>query len=114
MKSKAVGKTLGDVEAEALVDTFSDTLSKVVAKRIADTLTGVEAEAAVKTKGDTVAGVKVPVKKEADTLVGEMIAKCERRISTLNVGRQAGKGRGQNGYQDTERRGLRATVRHSS
>ena len=45
------------MEVEALVDTFHDTLSEVVAKTIADTLTFVVAEAPVKTT-DTLAGVK--------------------------------------------------------
>ena len=33
MKAKAVNKTLGDVEAEELVDTLANTQSEVVAKR---------------------------------------------------------------------------------
>ena len=33
MKAKAVNKTLGDVEAEELVDTLANTLLEVVAKR---------------------------------------------------------------------------------
>ena len=33
MKAKAVNKTLGDVEAEELVDTLANTLSEVMAKR---------------------------------------------------------------------------------
>ena len=45
------------MEVEALVDTFHDTLSEVVAKTIADTLNCVVAEAPVKTT-DTLAGVK--------------------------------------------------------
>ena len=39
-----VGKTLRDVEAEALVGTFPDTLSEVVAKKNAEKLTCVEAK----------------------------------------------------------------------
>ena len=56
MQANTVGKLLSHMEAEALVDTFPDTLSEMVAKTIADTLTCVEAEAPVKT-GDTIAGV---------------------------------------------------------
>ena len=33
IKAKAVNKTLGDVEAEELVDTLANTLLEVVAKR---------------------------------------------------------------------------------
>ena len=44
-KAKTVGKTLRDVEAEALVGTFPDTLSKVVAKTNAESLICVEAKA---------------------------------------------------------------------
>ena len=40
MDAKTVGKTLGDVEAEALVGTFPDTLSEVVAKTNAETMRG--------------------------------------------------------------------------
>ena len=40
-----VGKTLRDVEAEALVGTFPDALSKGVAKTNAETLTCVQAKA---------------------------------------------------------------------
>ena len=45
------------MEVEALVDTFHDTLSEVVANTIADTLTCVVAEAPVK-RTDALAGVK--------------------------------------------------------
>ena len=45
LKAKTVGKTLADVEAEALVGTFPDTLSEVVAKTNAKTLTCVKAKA---------------------------------------------------------------------
>ena len=45
MKAKTVGKALADVEAEALLGTFADTLSEVVAKRNAETLTFVKAKA---------------------------------------------------------------------
>ena len=38
VQAKTAGKTLGDVEAEALVDRFSETLSEVVVKTIAVTL----------------------------------------------------------------------------
>ena len=55
---RTVGKTLGEVEAEALVDTFSATLSVVVAKTIGDTLTYVEPKAPVETLADTLADVK--------------------------------------------------------
>ena len=43
MEAKTVGKTLGDVEAQALVKTFPDTLSAVVGKTNANSLTCVEA-----------------------------------------------------------------------
>ena len=46
MKAKAVNKTLGDVEAEELLD-------RRCAQEKCDTLTIVEAEAPVKTEGDT-------------------------------------------------------------
>ena len=46
-------KSQGDVEAEALVDTFPYALSEVVAKTIAHALTCVHAKAPVKTEGDT-------------------------------------------------------------
>ena len=55
MKAKAVNKTLGDVEAEELVDRLANALLDVVAKKNA-TLTIVEAEAPVKTEGDTFPG----------------------------------------------------------
>ena len=55
MKAKAVNKTLGDVEAEKLVDRLANALLDVVAKKN-DTLTIVEAEAPVKKEGDTFAG----------------------------------------------------------
>ena len=42
--AKTVGKTLANEEAEALVGTFPDTLSEVVAKRNAETLTCVQAK----------------------------------------------------------------------
>ena len=58
VETKTVGKTLVDVEAEALVDTLSETLSEVVGKIIADTLTCVKVEAPVKTGNNTVAGVE--------------------------------------------------------
>ena len=45
VKAKTVGKALADVEAEALVGTFPDTLSEVVAKTNAKTLTCVKAKA---------------------------------------------------------------------
>ena len=45
MKAKTVGKALADVEAEALLGTFPDTLSEVVAKTNAETLSCVEAKA---------------------------------------------------------------------
>ena len=45
MEAKTVGKTLGDVEAEALVGTFPDTRSEVVAKTNTETLTCVQAKA---------------------------------------------------------------------
>ena len=58
MKAKTVGKTLRDVDAEALVYTLAYTLSEGLANTTADTLTCVETEAPVKTEGDTVAGVE--------------------------------------------------------
>ena len=58
VETKTVGKTLVDVEAEALVDTLSETLSEVVGKLIADTLTCVKVEAPVKTGNKPVAGVE--------------------------------------------------------
>ena len=58
VEGKTVGKTLGDVGAEALVDTLSETLSKVVGKTTADTLTCVKAGAPVKTGNNSVVGVK--------------------------------------------------------
>ena len=53
MEATTVRKTLAEVEAEALIDMFPDTLSEVVAKIIADTLTCVEAGPAVRTDPDT-------------------------------------------------------------
>lgn len=58
VKAKTVGKTLGDVESEALVDTLSETPFKVEVKTTADTLTCVKANAPVKTGNFAVAGVK--------------------------------------------------------
>ena len=57
VEAKTVGKTMGDVEAEALVDTLSEMPSKVVVKTTADTLTCVKANAPVKTGNIAVAGV---------------------------------------------------------
>ena len=57
-KAKTVSKTLGDVQAEVLIDTSPDLLSEVEAKIIADTLTCVEAASPVKTESDTHTGVK--------------------------------------------------------
>ena len=57
VEAKTVGYTLGDVEAEPLVDTLTDTLSEVVAKTIADALTCVEAKEPFKTEASTLAGV---------------------------------------------------------
>ena len=45
MDTKTVGKTLRDLEAKALVGTFLDTLSEVVAKANVETLTCVQAKA---------------------------------------------------------------------
>ena len=47
MKTKTVGKILGNVQVEALADTSRNTLSQVVAKTIAETLTCVQAKAPV-------------------------------------------------------------------
>ena len=58
VQGKTYGKTLDDVEAEALVDTLWEALSEEVVKRTADTLTCVKAEAPVKTGNIAVAGVK--------------------------------------------------------
>ena len=58
VEAKTVGKALGDVEAEALLDTLSETPSKVVVKTTPDTLTCVKANAPVKTRNIDVAGVK--------------------------------------------------------
>ena len=58
VEAKTVGKTLDDVEGEALVDALSDTLSEEVVKTTADTLTCVQAEAPVERGNNTVAGVK--------------------------------------------------------
>ena len=58
MKAKTVGKILGDMKADALVGTFPDTLSKVVAKTNAEALTCLEAKAPRKKKPDTVAGLE--------------------------------------------------------
>ena len=55
MNAKTVSKPLRDVEAEALVGTFPDTLSEVVAKTNAETLTCVKAKTPRYTKADTVA-----------------------------------------------------------
>ena len=52
-----MAKTVAHVKVEALVETFHDALSVVVAKTIADTLTCVVAETPVKT-ADTLARVK--------------------------------------------------------
>ena len=74
VEAKKIGNQLGDVEAEAPVDTLLDTLSEVLAKIIADSQTCVEAEAPVKT-GDTVARLQAytvvgtPNKVEAKALV---------------------------------------------
>ena len=54
MEATTVRKTLAEVEAQALMDMFPDTLSEVVVKIMADTLTCVEAGPAVKTDPDTV------------------------------------------------------------
>ena len=56
--AKTVGKTLDDVEGEALVVALSDTLSEEVVKTTADTLTCVKDEAPDKTRNNTVAEVK--------------------------------------------------------
>lgn len=45
---KTVGKTLNNVQANALVETVSDTILELVAKTIEDTLSCVEAKALVK------------------------------------------------------------------
>ena len=58
VEAKTVGKTMGDVEAEALVDTLSEMPSKVVVKTTADTLTCVKANAPVNRGNIAVAGVK--------------------------------------------------------
>ena len=58
VKAKTVGKTLGDVEAEAWSALFPDTISEVVACTNADTLTCVKAKAPGKTKANTVAGLE--------------------------------------------------------
>ena len=47
------GKTLGDVEAEALIDPLSDTLSEVVAKTIGNTMADVKAEALLDVVAET-------------------------------------------------------------
>ena len=58
MKAKTVGKTLRDLDAEALVDTLAYTLLKGLGNTTADTLTCLEAEAQVKTEGNTVSEVE--------------------------------------------------------
>ena len=58
VEAKTVGKTLDEVEGEALVDALSDTLSEEVVKKTADKLTCVKAELPDKTGNNTVVGVK--------------------------------------------------------
>lgn len=58
VEARTVGKALGDVKAEALVDTLSETPFKVVVKTTPDTLTCVKANAPIKTGNIAVAGVK--------------------------------------------------------
>jgi len=61
-----------------------------------DTVRDVQANAAANTLADRLTEVKA-------IKVSEIIDEYERRISTLNVFRIAGKGRRQDGCQDTER-----------
>ena len=49
MKAKKVDKTLGDVEAEALVNTLADRLAGVKAKKVKEKLTDVKADLLVET-----------------------------------------------------------------
>ena len=67
MEVKTLGKTLGDVKAEALLDMKAATLLKVVAKAFEDTQTKLQTE--------------VPVKKEADTLA---VVQAYGHINTPN------------------------------
>ena len=67
MDAKTVGKAVGDVEAQALVKRFPDTLSEMVSKTTANSLTCVE-------DGK-------PDKKEADTLARE---EAYTVVDTLN------------------------------
>lgn len=58
VEAKTVGKTMNNVEAEAVLDTPPDTKSEVVAKTIAYTLSCVQSEAPVKTENATVVAVE--------------------------------------------------------
>ena len=54
VKAERAGKILRTVEARALFNTLTHTLSEVVAKTFADTLTCVESKVPVETEGDSV------------------------------------------------------------
>jgi len=54
MEAERAGKILRTVQAKALYDRLTHTLSEVVAKTFADTLTCVESKVPVETEGDSV------------------------------------------------------------
>ena len=57
-KAKTVGKTLGDVKVEALLNIKATTLLKVVAKAFEDTQTKLQTKLPVKTEANTLAVVQ--------------------------------------------------------
>jgi len=64
---ETLGHTLGDAEAEALVDTLGVTLAKAKSETLHYTLGDVEHYALVDTLADLLAGVEVDVKTLGDT-----------------------------------------------
>lgn len=70
-EAEALGQTLGDVQAEALVDMLGVTLAKEKSETLHYTLGDVEHYALVDTLADFLAGVEVDVKTLGDTLIDE-------------------------------------------
>ena len=71
MEAETFSDTLGDVDAEALVDTLAETLADSDSDTLGDTLGDVEAEAMVNTLADKLAEVKGETL--ADTLGDEAV-----------------------------------------
>ena len=90
--------TVGHVEAETLLNTIQYSLPEVEAQTTVDALRDMDAKASVNKLADRVAEAN------ADKVGGETDG-CDQRITSLNAGRFSRRGEGQDGWQNTRRRG---------